>query len=311
MNRAARSRNTYILLGIIIAGLSLYIALRQQDRLQYSIPSFETLSVGEIDRLEISQGESVITIERSGGSWRIQPETYRADPATIGEILSFITGLKLSDLVSVTGNYARYELDEQSRIRITAYGAGKVLRRFDLGKGSPSLNQTFIRVDGDDRVFQTQGNPRTIFGLSREELRDPMVLSFDPEEITEINVQGPDWNGSLVRSTARSSRDPNAPGIKGDLTWTDANGDVWPADAIDALLDTLSNLDAFRYLEPGESLGSAIFTITLVGDRPYTLEVFSRQENLYPARSSESEHAFALYFAVTENIMNPFTGGNP
>jgi len=311
MNRTAGSRTTYIILGIIIAGLSLYIGLRKRDRMQYTIPNLETLTVREIDRLEIARDERAITIARSGESWHIQPAAYRAEPAAVGEMLSFIAGLKLSDLASVTGNYSRYDLDEQSRIRVTAYGGGELLRRFDLGKGSPSLNQTFIRIDGDDRVFQTWGNPGAVFGLSEEDLRDWLILSFDPEAITEIKVQGSDWTVNLTRSSAPSRGDANAAATTSAVTWRDEKGEVWPAEVIHALLDTLSGLDAFRYLQPGERLGSAIFTITLVGDRPYTLEVFPPKGNLYPARSSESKYPFALYNAVTATIMNAFSRGNP
>jgi hypothetical protein len=152
MTRADRSRTTYIVLGIIFVGLSLYIALRQRDRMQYTIPSLEPLRIREIERLEIEQSGGTITMERSGETWQILPEGYRADQAAIGEMLGFIAGLQLSDLASVTGNYNRYDLDDQSRVRVTAYKGGEVLRRFDQGKGSPSLNHTFIRINGDDRV---------------------------------------------------------------------------------------------------------------------------------------------------------------
>jgi hypothetical protein len=37
-------------------------------------------------------------------------------------MLSFIAGLQLPDLASITGNYSRYDLDAQSRIR--AQGPG-------------------------------------------------------------------------------------------------------------------------------------------------------------------------------------------
>jgi hypothetical protein len=45
-----------------------------------------------------------------------------------------------------------------------------------------------------------------------------------------------------------------------------------------------------------------------MGKKPYSLEIFARQNNVYPARSSDSEYPFALFYAVTENIIGVFTG---
>ncbi len=43
MTRAARNRTTYIVLGILIVALSLYLVLRQRDRMQYTIPALKSL----------------------------------------------------------------------------------------------------------------------------------------------------------------------------------------------------------------------------------------------------------------------------
>jgi len=307
MTRVARNRTTYIVLGIIIVVLSPYLALRQRDRMQYTIPRLESLNAQEIEALEIEQAGRIVTIDRSGEAWQIQPEGYKADPTAVGEILKTVAKLQLTELVSVTGNYSRYDLDEQSRIRVTAYKNNRTLRRFDLGKRSPTYNHTFIRIDGDDRVFQTPGNPGAVFGLSKEDLRDRLVLSFDPEAITEIRAEGPGWTMNLVRTVGDSTEDQGSTSETKDFTWRAESGQVWEAEKINVLLNTLSDLNAFRYREQGDRDRESIFTITLKGTKSYTLEVFARQDHLYPARSSESEYPFALFYAVTENIIDQFT----
>jgi hypothetical protein len=245
---------------------------------------------------------------RSGETWQIQPEGFRADRAAIEEMIKTVAELQLTELVSVTGNYSRYDLDEQSRIRVTAFKNDKVLRRFDLGKRSPTYNHTFIRIDGDDRVFQTPGNPGAVFGLSKDDLRDRLVLSFDPDTITEIRAEGPGWAVNLSRTPEETSQNQGFSGEKKRFSWRAETGEEWEAGLIDELLNTLSDLDAFRYREQGDRDGKPVFTILLKGKKPYTLEVFARQDNLYPARSSESEYPFTLFFAITENIITVFTG---
>lgn len=306
MTRAARNRTTYIVLGILIVALSLYLVLRQRDRMQYTIPELNSLSAQEIEVLEIEQPGGVVTMARSGETWQIQPEGYRADPTAIGEMLKTVTDLRLTELVSVTGNYSRYDLDEQSRIRVTVFKHDKVLRSFDLGKRSPTYNHTFIRIDGDDRVFQTPGDPGGLFGLTKEDLRDRLVLSFDKDTITEIRAEGAGWTVNLIRTPKDSTEDQGFSGEKKRFTWRAETGEVWDAETIDELLNTLSALKAFRYREQGDREGDPVFSITLTGQKLYTLDFFARQDNTYPASSSESEYPFALFYAITENIINVF-----
>jgi len=291
MTRAKRNRITYIVLTALILLLSLYLALRQRDRIQYTIPDLPALNAGEIRMIEIEHSGEVVRLVRSGQIWQIHPGDYPADPELIGEMLKTAATLKLTELVSVTGNYGRFGLEEQSRIRVTVYKDEKALRSFELGKSSPTYRHTFVRIDGDERVFQTPGDPGAFFGLSGEDLRDRSVLSFDPETITAIRAQGDGWTMELAKE---------------GTTWATKTGDPWERKTIGELLATLSDLDAFGYAEQGPQEGRPIFSITLTGFKTYTLEVFPRQDNLYPARSSENAYPFTLYYAVTENIISVF-----
>ena len=291
MIRATRNRITYIVLTGLILLLSLYLALRQRDRMQYTIPELRALNAGEIGMLEIEQSGAAIQLVRSGGIWQIQPGDYPADPELIDQMLDTAATLELTDLVSVTGNYARFGLGERSRIRVTVYGDKKALRSFELGKSSPTYRQTFVRIEGDERVFQTPGDPAALLGVSGEDMRDRLVRSFDTETNTAIRAQGDGWTVELAKTGA---------------TWAAKSGEPWDSQTIEVLLATLSDLDAFNFSEPGSDSGNPVFAITLTGSKTYTLEVFPRQENLYPARSSETDYPFTLYYAVTENIISVF-----
>jgi hypothetical protein len=291
MTHASRNRTTYIVLIALIIILSLYLVLRQQDRIQYGIPQLNTLNTQEIDVLEIEQPDALVRLVRSGEIWQIQPEGYPGDPEVIGEMLKTAAAMELTELVSVTGNYARFGLDERARIRVTVYKDDKALRSFELGKRSSSYSHTFVRIERDERVFQTPGDPGAFFGLSGENLRDRSVLSFDPKTITSIRAQGDGWTVELEKTGG---------------SWATKSGQPWERETIQNLLATLSDLHAFAYTDQGGQAGKPVFSITANGSKTYTLEVFPRQGNLYPARSSENAYPFSLYFAVTENIMNTF-----
>ena len=292
MTRSTGNRITYIVLAGLILLLSLYLALRQRDRMQYTIPELDELRAAEIGMIEIEQSGEVVKLVRSGEIWQIQPGNYPADPELIDQVLTAAATLKLTELVSVTGNYGRFGLEEQSRIRVTVYKEQEPLRSFELGKSASTYRHTFVRIDGDERVFQAPGDPGAFFGLSGQDLRDRSVLSFDQKTITDISAQGDGWSVELT---------------KVGTTWTDKSGGPVERETIGELLATLSDLDAFSYAEQGRQEDRHIFSITLTGSKTYTLDVFPRQDNLYPARSSENTHPFNLYYAVTENIIGAFT----
>ena len=292
MTRSTRNRITYIVLVTLILLLSLYLALRQRDRIQYTIPELDELHAAEIGMIEIEQSGEVVKLVRSGNIWRIQPGDYPADPQLIDQMLTAAATLKLADLVSVTGNYGRFGLEEESGIRVTVYKEQQPLRSFQLGKSSPTYRHTFVRIEGDGRVFQTPGDPNAFFGLSGQDLRDRSVLSFDAKTITDIRAQGDGWSAELARV---------------GTAWTDRSGKPAEMEKIKDLLTALSDLDAFSYADLGRLDGSPVFSITLTGSKTYTLDVFPKRDNLYPARSSENAYPFNLYYAVTENIIGVFT----
>ena len=299
MTRAVRKRNTYFILGILIVILSLYIAFRSGDRLQYVIPRPAILE--GIDSLKIERSTDTVDIAQSGETWVIQPEGYPVNPATMDIILDTVAKLKLTELVSVTRNYGRFELDESNRIRITAFQDGTEVRTFDLGKRSPTYDHTFIRLSDDDRIFHSPGDLRSYFTNTREGYRDKTALSFDADKITQINIKEADRQVVLNRTKTDSSE--GGSGSLGSIAWVPEEGEAWDTNEVEEVLGTLSSLQAYAYRDENERDGTPIFSISLLGDEEYSLSFYERQENLYPARSSQNDYPFTLFYAISEIIM--------
>lgn len=289
MNRAGRIKTTYIVLIALVVLLSLYLILRSGDRIQYLIPRLDSLSV--IDEVEIGQGGETIRLVLAGERWKVQSEGYNVDPEIMLQILEIVRNLQLTDLVSVTGNYGAYDLDDSSRIQVAAFMDGKPLRSFNLGKRSPTYDHTYIKLADDDRVFQIPGDVRSLFGSTKEGLRDKTVLSFDKDSIGEIRTEEPGRTLAL-----KLNRD--------DSSWLANSGEVWDSSLVDKVLDLLSELTAFDFREPDDPDGDPVFSISLIGNEPHTLTIYEKRGNLYPARSSQTEYPFTLFYAISENIFS-------
>ena len=297
MNMTARLKITYSILCFIIIILSLYLTLRQRDRMQYVIPTLPSLQ--DLDEVYIEQSGKSLQIVQFGASWQILPEGYPVDSTSMEGLLEVIVDLELTELVSVTGNYARYELDELTRIQVKALKGGKAVRAFDIGKRSPTYDHTYIQLAGDDRVFQTPGDIRGLFIRSKEDLRDKTVLSFNRGSIKKIEAQ----IGTDTVTLLRTERTGNAsPGYD----WNSDEGDAWETQKVDNLLATLSDLNAYSFIDQIDPGSEPAFSLELSGDKIYTLVFFERQDNYYPARTSQSPNPFSLFYALSENIIGTF-----
>lgn len=291
MTKAGRIKTTYIVLVGLIVILSLYLGLRSGDKVQYTIPALPALT--GIDEVTIEQPGATIDIALSGGVWLIRPEGYAADPDALKQVINTVSNPQITDLVSVTGNYGVYDLEESSRIRVSAYIHGEMVRAIDFGRRSPTYGHTFAKIDGDDRIFQIAGDIRPIFANSKEGFRDKTALSFDQRTIAVIRIQGSGESVDLVRDDAGSS-------------WKTRGGETWNSEAVDEALGTLSSLRVYNYRNVNDNDGDVVMSIELKGEEDYYITFYEKQGNFYPVRSSQSRYPFTLFYVVSENIMQAF-----
>ena len=111
---------------------------------------------------------------------------FPVDPIQINAMVDNIKALKITALVSESKDYGRYDLNEERKIKVTAFSQDKSVRSFDLGKTASSYRHTFIRIDNDPRVFHAEQNFREAFEKSENDLLDRKILSLDSESVSRI-----------------------------------------------------------------------------------------------------------------------------
>ena len=292
------------IMGIIIVTLSLYLAFRNREKIQYRMPSLANVHIADIETVIIHRKSDTVELIKSDDEWIIHPEGYPADRSTLNEMLNAIAGLSLIDLVSVTENYSRYGLDEDSRIEVIAANRDKILRNFYVGNRASPFNYTYIILQDDTRVFHAEGYLQVVFEQAREEYIDRLVLSFEREEITEILLAGEAKSLRLIKSAGSSDQESD----ESQVFWKAASGNVWNAVKVDIILSNLSDLFCSGYGQDEPDQADSLLSITLRGDKEYRLELFNKQGNQYPATSSESAHPFFLSSWVADSIMDFLEG---
>ncbi len=310
-------KKEYLILIILIAGLSLYLLLGRKDRTPYRLPDIPEVPASEISAVEISRPGGKILLEKKDGKWSISPEGYPADSAKIKGILDIIAALKLTALISESKSYARYDLQDEKKITVKAW-SGKVLKReFDVGKAAPSFRHTFVKIAGDDRVYHAGGNFRSRFDQAVKDLRDKTVLRFERDEIQEVDITTDEALITLKRRTEpvevvnvekEKGEEPQLQ--KAKSMWQTPDGKEADEHKIDGLITALSTLNCREYLEGREKgdFTDAVYTVRLAGQKKYTLSIFKKEkdeDNDYPAVSSENAYPFLLPDSQANRIMIP------
>ncbi len=300
-------KKEYIILALIIVVLALVLLLRNGDRTHYTLPELAPVKKMQITRLVISGADSAITLGRYDDVWKIEPYGYPADRSHVDKMLDAVTGLTLTTLVSEAENYVPYELDDAKRIGIEAFEGDARIAMFDIGKPASTYRHTFVRLEGDPKVYQAHENLRTIFDKKVEQLRDKVVLTVEKEFVTGITfVSGAD-------SLALHRVEPGAvPPVAGDTivpepvsAWRTGEGIGADETTVDRVIDRLVSLkcDAFIDGKSREDFTDPILTLLVNGSETVSLSVYEKgEDNKYPAVSSESDYPFLLPEWVVKQI---------
>lgn len=276
------------------------------NRINYDLPELAPVAPADVDEIIIERDRETVTIERSGNGWLVQPGAYEAHGPSAAFLLDTMVGLEITDVVSVSDDPARFDLDNDSRLRVRLTGNGDELRVIDIGRRAATFGHTFVGVPGDDRILQARGELRGIFDRDLDALRDKAVLSFDPAIVTEIVVTR--TLGPAAPEVVRVLRTDDGWVSRNAADLVSAETAAPPLDstAIDSALNFLGSLSAYRYRYGERISGNPWLEVEVIGDETYTLALFDQDGSVYPARSSASVYDFDMFLFQASLITEPF-----
>jgi len=308
-------KKEYFILTAILVALILYLALHQSNRTHYQLPELSEVSGKHISKLEITTAGNSIIFNQKDDTWNIEPKGYRADSTKIKNILNVIEKLKLTALVSESKNYIRYDLSNDKNIHVKAWQGKNLLREFDIGKTAPTYKHTFVKLPNDPNVYHARGDFRRNFDRSVDDFRDKTVLSYTQNTIQGIKLAHEEKTISLSRKEIPESlpekKDETAAKAskeaKTKTVWEDTKGHEVAPSKVGSLLSFLNSLECERFLDDlkKEDLKNPIYTVTLKGEKEYSLLVFAKNDKNaknYSAISSDNESPFSLSDTQVDTI---------
>jgi hypothetical protein len=279
------------------------------------LPEIEGLQQSEISKIEISKAGNSFVLKKEDNRWSLEPAGYLADKTKVNAMLNVFEALALTALVSESKDYHRYDLHAEKRITVKAWQQTTLKRNFDIGKAATSFRHTFVRLNGDSRVFHARDNFRSKFDFRIDDLRDKTVLSFKTTDIQQIEVIKNAHSVKLVRSkvpvtpdATQQQKADSAPAAAVKFEWQTEDGDKGSDPNLNQLLTTLGYLKCADYINDRQkdSFSAPIFTVKLKGIQEHRLEIFAKlqtDDKKYPAVSSDSEYPFWLSENKIQQIM--------
>ena len=84
-------KKEYIIIAVIIIGLSIYLIGRKTDRTLYQLPDIPAVAQKDISKIEITKNKESIVLSKKDEKWYIDPQGYAADPHRLTRCWTFWT----------------------------------------------------------------------------------------------------------------------------------------------------------------------------------------------------------------------------
>jgi hypothetical protein len=284
-----KGKKEYLLLLLIIVAVGSYLYFKRTDQVHYQIPQLAAISTRTLTSIQISTGGQGLTLNGKDRVWTVGAAGYPADFQKVQKILHDIGTLTLTDLVSDSKNYSRYDLGEKDRISVKAYAGTVLVRQFDVGKVAPSSRQTFVMLPGDPNVYQAKDGFREDFLGSAATFRDRKVLGFIMDDIRKVSIAKGASSVTLTRQVPADK--PGKPAI-----WVDGAGKEASKSDMDLIVSSFSSLECSEFLDDlkKDGLGSPSVVVTLTGPGDYMFSLYPKKEARTPATSSGTSYVFTL-----------------
>ena len=286
------------------------------NRTHYKLPEPAKVDSQKVNRLTITKDGKTIELTRKDDRWYIEPKGYPADDIKVKNMVKAAVDLTVTDLISESGNYDRYDLNNGKEIRIQAFVGKEKVRNFDLGKTASTYQHTFARLGDNPDVYQVRGALNATFNHTVDDLRDLLVLSFDKGQINALTIE----KGTHVLTLAKKElpqekKSTPAEGDKKDgdkeekkaaapdkpkTQWQEPDGKAVDQPVVDQLLNEFSNFKCSGYLDDNAAAGlkNPIWKLTFGnGKESRTFSVFEKEKpdaTEYPAISSTTAYAFLI-----------------
>jgi len=282
-----RTRKTILLalIGVLACALVLQTVLSRPA----AVKTLKLTEKPETIVVEKADG-SVMKLAKDGGKWAVGERGYPADQTEAGILADAVETVKVLDSVSRSGDDARYDLTDDTKMTITAKKGETILRTLTGGKAAATGQQSYTRIDGGKEKLLVSGDFRRLFGKSEGDLRDKGIFAFKAGDFSAIDVSGAQ-NYRLVKSGDAGEWSVAAPKEQMATQLDKAKVEAWLTSIgtlkADSFADENTGKDGNPFSEFSFDLGNRTATMTVIQETKDGKFVCVSSESPYPFILSE------------------------
>ena len=154
-------------------------------------PKILALPDGDVTKIALKklENDEIVLEKNAAGKWQITfPKPYGADQDIANQLASAVGTVtsdrliedKATDLASFGLKHPAFEIDITTK-------SGKVKKLF-IGDEAPANGGTYVRLEGDPRVFTIPTYTKTSLDKPLNDLRDKRLLTFDQDKLSRVEL---------------------------------------------------------------------------------------------------------------------------
>jgi hypothetical protein len=224
-----------IVLLVVIGGYAYYVSRQPTEQ----TPKLNTISAGDIQKIELRSRTRDIVLERTQDGWRfVKPIQAEADRTTADSMADAIASLQVTGTLNETpGDLAPFGLKNPAVNVIVTIKDRRVLPTIMVGRDTPVGNSSYIKSAQKPGILLVANTFPSQVEKSVDDLRPRTLIGFRPDEIREVHL---DSNSGIPLELTK----------KGDQ-WTINKPKKYAADnsAVQQLLETVTNARVADFID--------------------------------------------------------------
>jgi hypothetical protein len=254
-------KSTLIMLAVLVVLAGATYLVMQRPGEQSSSGSNKVLvefDSAAVDKIDIRSESGAVTLEKVGGEWMMtSPLRYRADKSSVASALGSAHHIVLSSLISTNPQKQHLFLVDSTGTLVRLMDRDAERAAFRVGKMGPSYTETYVRKEGTDDVYLSEGMIGPTFSRRPNDWRDKSIFKADQASVTSVAFR----YGDTLFTVAFK-----------DSAWTvdDAKAS---SQSVSSFLSALTNLAADEFVDT---------TVAVMPKLAAQIEVGGTQIRLFP-----------------------------
>lgn len=286
-------RNLYLLL--IILALLVIIALIMErpfgrGRKKEELALFPGFDRAKVEKIEITENGETVELKREGDEWVVSTaKGYPADNIAVNRMFDEMDEMTSKELISENPDkHPKFKVNKDGIEVKMLDKEGKTVAHFFVGKIGPDYISTYVRRADSKKVYLIPRTLRPVFGKGKTGWCDKEVISFNIDDVSQIDLEDSGTSISLKRTEKGWEM------TKPEKTEADK-------DAVEQILRTLSSFKADDVeiergeIECGLDVPSSKVTIKLKDGTEKILLFGKEKNNRRYLKAEGKDQIFMLY----------------